>query len=398
MVASQIREILKFTQRPDVISFAGGLPNPQAFPIKELAEISSDVIINNGAAALQYGTTEGLSGLRSDIVEMMKGWNIKTHIENICITEGSQQGLELLGKVFLNPEDKIIVGGPSYIGALNAFRGFEADMISVPLDDNGMIIDILEEKLEECKRDYKHIKFVYLVPTFQNPAGVTMSESRRRKVLELAEDYDILIIEDNPYGELRYNGEDIMPIKSMDTNERVIYLGTFSKILSPGLRMAFIIAPKEFYRKIVIAKQSADLCTTTLTQYIVHEYIQRGYMKPHIEKIKELYGRKRDIMLKALDEHFPEGTRWTKPDGGMFTWATLAENIDTTEMFPKAIDKKVAYISGSSFYADHSGKNTMRLNFTHSSDELIEDGVKRLSCVIQEEMKTGSTPNVPISP
>jgi 2-aminoadipate transaminase len=398
MRASEIREILKFTQQPDVISFAGGLPNPTAFPKQELADVSKDVILQQGEAALQYGTTEGLAGLREDISKMMKPWDINAEVEEICITEGSQQGLELLSKVFLNPGDNIIVGAPSYLGALNAFRGYEANMAMVPLDDDGMRVELLEDKLIEFKREYKHVKFIYLVPTFQNPAGVTMKNDRRKRVIELAEEYDTLIIEDNPYGELRYHGEHQKTIYSMDPNQRTIYLGTFSKILSPGMRLAWIIAPKQFYRKIVIAKQSVDLCTTTLTQYIAHEFMQRGLLQPHIEKIKKLYGRKRELMLKALDTHFPEGTRWTKPNGGMFCWATLPEHIDAGEMFPKAIKEKVAYITGSAFHADRGGKNTMRLNYTHANDELIDVGIERLAKVIEAEDKLGSTPIAPISP
>ena len=321
MRASEIREILKFTQRPDVISFAGGLPNPAAFPKEELAEISREVIHQKGEVALQYGTTEGLMALRENISKLMKRLkNMDVDPDEVCITEGSQQGLELIGKVFLNPEDNIIVGAPSYLGALNAFRGFEANMAMVPLDENGMQVDILEERLQEFKKEYKHVKFVYLVPTFSNPAGVTMPDERRKRVIELAEEYDFLIIEDNPYGELRYSGKPQTPIALLDKYKRTIYMGTFSKILSPGMRLAWIIAPKEFYRKLVIAKQSADLCTPPFTQFVVYEYMKRGLLEKNIKTTIELYREKKNIMIECLEKHMPkhDEIKWTNPEGGLF--------------------------------------------------------------------------------
>lgn len=387
MRASEIRELLRLTQQPEIISFAGGLPNPKAFPTEEIKEICVDVLNNNYVLALQYGSTEGSDCLREALANRLNGRGFDITKDNIIITNGSQQVLDLLSKVLLNPGDDIIVGAPTYIGALGSFRAFQAKMTSIQLDNYGMKIDLLEEELENMRKIGKRPKFIYLVPTFHNPAGVTLSENRRKKLIDLSIEYETLLIEDDPYGELRFSGENIPALKSFDKEGTVIYTSTFSKILCPGLRLAFLVASDDLHRRLSLAKQSTDLCSNTFVQYIGAEYINRGYINTHIEKIKKMYSKKKNLMLDAMEKHFPEGAKWTKPEGGMFSWATLPKEVDTKLMFDKAIEQKVAYIHGAAFHADGGGRNTMRLNFSFSDDEIIEEGIKRLANVIKNELK-----------
>jgi len=384
---SEIRELLKVTESPDIISFAGGLPNPATFPIKELQDISNYILKNHGKEALQYGTTEGYRELRKILAERAYKDGINVTEENVLITGGSQQALDIIGKIFLEPGDTAIVGLPSYLGGLNAFRSYECNMVGIPLDKDGMIIDVLEEKIKELIKEKIIPKFIYVIPTFQNPAGVVLSEKRRKKLLDIANEHDLLIIEDDPYSRLRYNGNPIKPLKSFDDEDRVIYMSTFSKILSPGFRLAWVIGDAEIIKKMVIAKQAMDLCTNTFTQHLAYEFIRRGSLDLHILKIIEIYKPKRDIMIKSIEEYFPEGYTCNRPEGGMFAWVTLPEYIDTEKMFIEAIKEKVAYVHGRAFYVDGSGGNTMRLNFSYPSNEQIEEGIKRLAKVIEKEMK-----------
>ncbi|HEX08578.1 MAG TPA: PLP-dependent aminotransferase family protein [Thermoplasmatales archaeon] len=384
---SEIRELLKVTESPDIISFAGGLPNPATFPIKELQDISNYILKNHGKEALQYGTTEGYRELRKILAERAYKDGINVTEENVLITGGSQQALDIIGKIFLEPGDTAIVGLPSYLGGLNAFRSYECNMVGIPLDKDGMIIDVLEEKIKELIKEKIIPKFIYVIPTFQNPAGVVLSEKRRKKLLDIANEHDLLIIEDDPYSRLRYSGNPIKPLKSFDDEDRVIYMSTFSKILSPGFRLAWVIGDAEIIKKMVIAKQAMDLCTNTFTQHLAYEFIRRGSLDLHILKIIEIYKPKRDIMIKSIEEYFPEGYTCNRPEGGMFAWVTLPEYIDTEKMFIEAIKEKVAYVHGRAFYVDGSGGNTMRLNFSYPSNEQIEEGIKRLAKVIEKEMK-----------
>ena len=384
--ASEIRELLKLTQQPEIISFAGGLPNPESFPVGDIKEIVSALLQTEGARILQYGSTEGVNEFRDTLAKMMdERYNVKgIKRENILITAGSQQALYLLAKIFVNPGDKVVIEAPTYIGILTAFQSYRPDYVAVEMDDEGMNTEILEDELRKMKSDGKKPKLIYVIPTFQNPAGVTMSLERRKHLLELAEEYDILVVEDDPYGELRYSGEPLPTLKSLDNNSHVIYLGTFSKILAPGFRLAWMIAHEDIIKKAVLAKQGIDLCTNTFGQYIANEYILKGYLDRHIPEIKALYKRKRDLMLRMMDEYFPNEVKWTKPDGGMFLWVTLPDNMDAEKMFKKAIENRVAYVIGSAFYPHRDHKNTFRLNFTYSSDEQIEEGIKRLGKVIRE--------------
>ena len=391
MKASEIRELLKLTQRREIISFAGGLPNPAAFPAEKIKELAAKVLTERPAEVLQYGTTEGVRELRQTLAERMKKKGIDCTEKNILITQGSQSGIDLVSKVFLDPRNLVITGLPTYLGAANCFTSYQAQMEGIHLDDEGMPPDLLEEKLWRMHRHGRNSKMLYLVPTFQNPSGVTLSESRRKKILEIAAQHDLLIIEDDPYSDIRFEGDDVRPMKSFDTDGRVIYLGTFSKILAPGLRVAWAVGNEESIAKMTIAKQSADLCSNVLGQWIANEYITGGYVDGQVAKICQLYKHKRDLMLGAMKEHFPEGVVWTRPLGGMFTWATLPAHIDTRQMFELAIGKNVAYVVGSAFYPDGSGRNTMRLNYTYPTDEDIVEGAKRLGGVMKEEMSLPST-------
>ena len=388
MKASDIRELLELTQRPGIISLAGGLPNPKAFPAEEIAEICTDILKNESHNCLQYSATEGIRPLRMALLDYMKDeLEVGGDVDNLIVTTGSQQALSLISMVLLNPGDLVLTTAPSYVGGLGAFRSFQAAIDTVAQDDEGLVIESLSEKLSELKAEGKKPKLIYVVPTFQNPAGVTMTERRREEMLELAIDYDVLILEDDPYSRLRFEGEDVKPVKYFDYEGRVIFLGTLSKLLSPGLRVAWIHSPKNLSRKFAIAKQSADLCSTTFSQYIAYEFLNRGHLKPHIENIKAMYKRKKDIMMKAMEEYFPEGMTWTKPEGGMFTWVTMPEYMDSKLILMRALkEDNVAFVIGSAFYPDGSGKNHMRLNFSHSSDEKLKEGIKRLGATLKKEM------------
>lgn len=386
MKRSAIRELLKLTQNKEIISFAGGLPSPESFPVDELKTIIAKMMETEATMALQYGATEGDMLLRTLLLEMYKKEGFDIDIDNIIIVTASQQALDLVSKIFLNKGDYIICGLPSYLGGLSAFNSYGAKMRGVKLDEEGMSADELEAAIKDLQSKNIKPKFIYTIPDFQNPAGITMSEKRRREILEIAKKYDILILEDSPYRELRYEGSHIPTIYSLDNTGHVINLGTFSKIFAPGFRIGWVIAHKDIVDKIVVAKQATDLCTPPFTQRIAARYLEAGLLEPKINYIIDLYREKRDVMLKALDEYMPEEIKWTKPEGGLFLFMTCPEKINTTEMFKKAIEKKVAYVTGSSFYCDGTGHNTMRFNFSYCSKEMNIEGVKRLAEVIKSEL------------
>lgn len=388
MRKSEIRELLKVTQDPEVISFAGGLPNPNSFPIDDLKGVVQSVLSDYGKTALQYGTTQGLDELREAVAERSRKEGIDVSSEdNVIITSGSQQALDTVGKIFLNPGDVAMVGLPTYLGGINAFRSYEANLIGIPLDQDGMITDILEERIKELLKENFSIKFIYAVPTFQNPAGVVMPESRRKKLIDIAHEYDLVIVEDDPYGKLRFDIPHVKPIKAFDDEGRVIYMSTFSKILSPGFRLAWTIASEELTRKMTICKQALDLCTNTFTQFVVNEFIKSGSLDLHIMKICELYKPKRDIMMNAMGRYFPDGFICNSPKGGMFAWASLPEGIDTEILFLDALKEKVAYVHGKAFCVDGSGGRSMRLNFSYATNEQLEEGMRRLGLVIEKKLK-----------
>jgi len=390
MKASAIRELLKLTEQPDVISFAGGLPAPEVFPVEEFRRACNYVLDHQGAQALQYGTTDGYIPLREMIARHTNRLGIGVSIDNILITSGSQQALDLLGKIFINHGDRILVENPTYLGAIQAWNAYGADYIPVALDDEGMDTRVLEEALR------KGPKFIYVLPNFQNPTGSTLTLERRKQLIKLADQYGVPIIEDDPYGQLRYEGDDLPAVELLDSQMRdktnaytgnVIYLSTFSKILAPGIRLAWVIAPTEVINKLVLAKQGADLHTSTFNQIVAHEVGQHGYLDRHVKLIQDTYRERRNVMLESLEEHMPNGVTWTNPQGGLFLWVTLPEQLNTFDMFKDAVIEKVAYVPGENFFACGGGENTMRLNFSCTRPELINEGIGRLGKVIKAKLK-----------
>lgn len=389
--SSAIRELLKITSLPDVISFAGGLPAPEVFPIERFKEASEIVLTEMGERALQYGTTEGYQPLREMIARNAGKYGIKISADNVLITSGSQQALDLMGRIFINRGDRVLVESPTYLGAIQAWNAYGVKYVTIPFDEHGMKTDELESKLRTG------IKFIYVLPNFQNPTGVTLSRERRKQLVELANAYGVPIFEDDPYGQLRYEGEHLPPVVVLDDEIRakefpiysgnVIYTSTFSKILAPGLRLAWVVAPVEVVKKLVQAKQGCDLNTSTFNQYLVYQVANDPWMKTHICKIRKTYKERRDVMLKALEDYMPEGVQWTRPQGGLFLWVTLPECIDTQQIFPSAVEQKVAFVPGGSFHPKGGGHNTMRLNFSNSKPELIVEGIKRLANVIKDNIK-----------
>ncbi len=387
MRSSEIRELLKLTQIPGMISFAGGLPSPKAFPVDIIHQCIDETFNNNSEKALQYGTTEGVTKLRRVLAERMrKKRNIDCELHDIIITSGAQQALSLAAITFLDPGDTYLTSVPAYLGAVQAFHAFEANCESIPMDEEGIDTDSLRRNLERLRRTGIYPKFFYSVPTFQNPSGETMSLNHRKELLDIASEYDFLIIEDDPYCDLIFEGEQIPPIKSLDKRGRVIYLSTFSKILAPGFRLGWVIASKEILDKLILAKQATDLCTNVFSQYVAYEYVNRGFLDEQVNKISIMYKHKRDVMLDSLQKYFPKQVSWTVPKGGMFIWIALPKTIDTRLMFQKALSKKVAYVVGEAFFPEGGNYHSMRLNFSYSEDDVIQEGIKRLADVINEEL------------
>lgn len=380
MMSSIIREILKLALQPDIISFAGGMPAAELFLIREFEEACQYVLTHDGVRALQYGTTEGYPPLKQYLVEKMKEYDVPAEQENILLVNGSQQALDLIGKIFINPGDVVLTEGPTYLGAIQAFRAYQARLVTVPLDEEGIQTGKLEEALERHP-----VKFIYVLPNFHNPAGVTMTLERRLKLVELAARYGVFIVEDDPYGELRFEGQDITPLVVLH-KENVLYLSTFSKTLSPGIRLGWIVAPSKIIAKLVQAKQGSDLHTSTFVQMVANDICQRGILRSHVKTIREVYRERRDAMLAAMERHFPPGVTWTRPQGGLFLWVQVPEHIDTTEFLNLALQEKVAFVPGRAFYPDDDGQNAMRLTFATADPERIEEGIKRLERALTREL------------
>jgi len=378
MKGNAIRELLSVSQQPGMISFAGGLPSAETFDTQTVAKIAYEVLMEDGNKILQYGSTEGYAPLREELIKYLKkdGFNIKD--ENLLITSGAQQGIDLVAKSLIDPGDVVVVESPSYLAALQIFKTYEAKLVVVPSDENGMVVSELEEVIKKYNP-----KIVYSVPTFQNPSSVTMTLSRRKELCALLKNNEIVFIEDNPYGDLRYSGEDQPKIYNLDKTNQTLYLGTFSKIVSPGLRVGFAIGNESLITKMRIGKQGTDVQTTTLAQAIICEYFKRGILEEHIESIKDLYRKKRDYFLKKMEEHFPEEITWNYPDGGLFVWAELPEGYDTQDLFKVAIPKNVAFVPGESFFVNNK-KNCLRLNFSNASFEEMDEGIASLGEAIRE--------------
>ena len=388
--SSFIRELLKVTDQPDVISFGGGFPAAELFPIEQMRAACDKVLTLYGRKALQYTTTEGYTPLRQWIADDAKANGINVTLDNIIITTGSQQALDFVGRVFINRGDRVLTESPTYLGAIQAWNAYGPQYVTVNTDADGMVTDELEDLIRQ------NVKFMYVLPNFHNPLGVTLSLERRKRLIELANCYNVPMIEDDPYGKLIFEGEMLPPIAVLDAqyhkcdhssfNGNVIYTSTFSKILAPGLRIGWVIAPAEVVKKMVQAKQGADLQCSTFDQYVAYELAAGDWLPDHIATIRRVYKERRDAMIQAFKDFMPEGTSWTTPRGGLFLWLRLPEGCDSLELFPKAVEEKVAYVPGVPFYPNGGPKNTMRLNFSASNPETIREGIRRLSVMIKKTM------------
>jgi 2-aminoadipate transaminase len=381
--SSAVRDLFAAAARPDVISLSGGMPDVRRIPHDAVARATREALKHDGPVALQYGASDGLPALRDRIVALMGESGVRLAASDIIVTAGAQQGLDLLAKVFIDPGDVIVAEGPTYVGALQAFSAYQPRVECVPLDDGGMRMDVLEETLRRLGP--RGAKFIYTIPNFQNPAGVTLLPERRRRLLELAREYDIPVVEDDPYGRLRFDGGHILPLRALDPD--VIYLGTFSKILAPGMRLGWMAAPKPILARVLLAKQAADLCGSAFTQCVAQRYMTGTGWRRVIADLVGAYGERRDALLAALKEHLPADVTWTRPEGGFFVWVTLPEHLDTKALLAEAVENGVTFVPGSDFYPDGRGGNCMRLAFCYESPERIEEGVRRLAEVLEDKME-----------
>lgn len=381
MKASEIRELLKLTAQPDIISFAGGLPAPELFPVEEIAEVSKSLLMKEGRQLLQYATTEGRPSLREKIARRMtEKYGTPVDKDEILITTGSQQCLDFAGKLFLDPGDVVLLESPSYLGAINAFNAYQPKFVEVPTDEYGVI----PEELDKILATTPNCKFMYVIPEFQNPTGISWTMERREKFMEVVNKYELPVLEDNPYGELRYEGKRLPTLKSMDTKGLVMFLGTFSKIFCPGLRLGWVAGPKNLVDKFVMIKQSADLHTSNFDQGIVDAYIDNYDLDAHVAKIVELYGHRRNLILKTMKEEFPAEVKFTRPEGGLFLWVTLPEGCSAMKVFNKCIEMKVAAVIGDAFYPNGKTDRSLRVNYSNMPDDRIVEGIRRMAKAIKE--------------
>jgi 2-aminoadipate transaminase len=391
MKSSAMRDLMAVTARPEVISLAGGLPDTSTFPPDTFAAVAQRIAAESCAKALQYGPTEGLPGTKDCIAEVMAAEGMRVDPEDMIVTTGGQQVIDLVTKTLIDPGDVVIAEGPTYPGAVPVFCAYQAEVVQIEMDAAGMRVDLLEETLGRLDREGRRPKFIYTVPTFQNPAGVTMSLARRRRLVEVARERELLVLEDNPYGLLRYEGDALPPLYALDGGVYVMYLGTFSKILSPGIRMGWVVAPPPVLEKINLGKQGTDLCTSTLSQLMVQAYFERAPWRDYVDSLTEIYRDRRDAMLDALADHFPRQAEWTRPGGGLFIWATLPDFIDTTDLLARALRDNVAFVPGSAAFLDGRGHNSMRLNFSASDGESIREGIRRIGEVVTEQVNLYGT-------
>ncbi len=381
--ASEIREILKLTQRPEIISFAGGLPAIETFPTSEIAAVTTELLAENGAAALQYSPTEGFPPLRETISgRMNRIFGTAVSAEEILVTSGSQQGIDLLGRVLLDEGDVVLCESPTYLGAINALKAYLPRFVEIETDDGGMVIRDLERRLTELD----NVKLIYLVPDFQNPSGRSWTLERRQQFMELVRRFEVPVAEDSPYAEVRFEGEAVPPLKALPGNEWVVYLGTFSKVFCPGMRIGWLCAVEEIYRRLVHAKQAADLHTSTLGQMQLSAYLDRFDIGENIQRTIELYRDRRDTMLSSMHEHFPPGVSWTRPEGGMFVWVTLPEHLNARDLLVTCLEKNVAFVPGGPFFPNGGNENTLRMNFSSASPERIREGIQRMAAVLRAEI------------
>ncbi len=386
MKSSAMRDLMAITERPEVISLAGGQPDTSTFPPELYAELQARIARGQVARALQYGPTEGMAAVRAAIVTVMAAEGMATDPDDILVTAGGQQVIDLVCKTLIDPGDVIVAEAPTYPGAVPTFSAYEADVVQIAMDADGMRVDELEQTLDRLDREGRTPKFVYTIPSFQNPGGVTLSLERRRRLVALAHARELLVLEDNPYGLLRYEGAPLPTLRSLDGGEFVIYLGTFSKILSAGVRLGWAVAPRPVLEKLALGKQGTDLCSSTLGQVWVAEYFRAGDWEGYLGVLRDLYARRRDVMLAALEEHFPPEATWTRPQGGLFLWATLPDYLDTTDLLARALREDVAFVPGRAAYLDGRGGSSMRLNFSGVGDDEIREGVRRIGRVISEQV------------
>ncbi|MHA6806254.1 aminotransferase-like domain-containing protein [Salinifilum ghardaiensis] len=385
MTASEVRALFAVANRPEVVSLAGGMPNLADLPLDSLSAEIGDLVAREGQSALQYGSAHGVPELREQICEVMSLEGIEAHADDVMVTVGSQMALDMVTRIFCDPGDVVLAEGPSYVGALSSFSAYQAEVAHVPMDDEGLRPDLLEQTIDELRSAGKRIKLLYTIPNFHNPGGVTLADHRRAEVLEICSRNGILVLEDNPYGLLGFDGQTHPALRSLDP-DNVVYLGSFSKVLASGLRVGWVLAPPAVREKLVLAAESATLCPPTLNQMIVSRYLSTHDWKGQIKAFQEQYRQRRDAMLSALEQHMPRGTTWTVPEGGFFVWCTAPEGVNTKEMLPRAINERVAYTSGTGFYTDGSGGQQMRLAFCYPTPERIREGVRRLAHTISEEL------------
>jgi 2-aminoadipate transaminase len=386
MTSSVMRDLMAVTARPEVISLAGGLPDTSTFPPDTFAAVAQRIATESCAKALQYGPTEGLDETKDCIREVMAAEGMRVDPEDMIVTTGGQQVIDLVTKTLIDPGDVVIAEGPTYPGAVPTFSSYQAEVVQIDMDADGMRVDLLEETLDRLEAENRRPKFIYTVPSFQNPAGVSMSLPRRKRLVEVAHKRELLVLEDNPYGLLRYEGDPNPPLLSLDAGVYVMYLGTFSKILSPGIRLGWVVAPPPVLEKINLGKQGADLCTSTLSQLMVQAYFERGHWRDYVESLTDLYRGRRDAMLDALEEHFPPQAEWTRPAGGLFVWATLPDFIDTTDLLARALRDNVAFVPGEAAFLDGRGRSSMRLNFSAAGENELREGIRRIGEVIKEQV------------
>ncbi|MEK6302086.1 MAG: PLP-dependent aminotransferase family protein [Acidobacteriota bacterium] len=378
--ASAVREILKVTERPDIISFAGGMPAPELFPVAEIARAHAQVFAEEGAAALQYSTTEGWRPLREWIAARMRMRGVPADADRVLITTGSQQGIDLVGRVFLEPGDEVVVENPCYVAALQVFRSYEATPIPVESNHDGMCVDQVEEALK------RRPKLIYVVSEFSNPKGTSLSDERRRQLIELSLRYGVPILEDNPYSELRYSGVASEPLAALDRDSLVVHIGTFSKTISPGMRIGWLLASDDIFKEVVIAKQASDLHTSTVEQRACARLLQEFDYDGHVARLCRVYGERCATMRAAIDRHFPAETHSTKPDGGLFLWVELPKSVSADDVFADALREHVAFVAGASFFVREAQSNFMRLNFSNQTPDMIEEGIRRIAGVLKRRM------------
>src|SRR5881227_3550930 len=386
MKSSAMRDLMAVIARPEVISLAGGLPDTGAFPKETLNAVMARIARESAAEALQYGPTEGLAGAKDCIVEVMAAEGLHCDPDDMIVTAGGQQVIDLVARALIDPGDVIVAEAPTYPGAVPVFSSYQADVVQIEMDSDGMRVDLMEEALARLDRKGRRPKFIYTIPTFQNPAGVTMSLPRRRRLVEIAHERELLVLEDSPYGLLRYEGVPQPTLRELDGGVFVMYLGTFSKILSPGIRLGWVLAPPPVLEKINLGKQAADLCSSTLSQLMVRAYFDQGIWRDYIDSLNEIHRARRDAMLDALAEFFPRQAEWTRPGGGLFVWVTLPDFIDTTDLLARALRDNVAFVPGEGAYLDGRGRSSMRLNFSGSDEDTIREGVRRIGEVVAEQV------------